>query len=219
LHKGEIKRSNPKQTQEERKKAKKYMQENRQVKKKKKKDHARNQVTFPGGSYLQTCPQGERYSTCSTRHRKEKKKNTATTLPRHVYFFLEKEKVTVNSKRGYTYHEGYIRVEFGGKGIKKRKEKKKNRRDLMQSSSYKRFFSFSINCNYATGHLLFKPSAHLLYSTSARSFVCSMPGISRPGRFIWCFSVHVSSSGICRDWRLRWLLRWGLFVARTSFGF
>lgn len=71
---------------------------------------------------------------------------------------------------------------------------------------------------YTFGHLFFRPSAHLLYRTSANCFVCSRPGMSSPGNCSG-LSVHISSVGSNEDCLRRWLLRWGLFWARTSFGF
>lgn len=70
---------------------------------------------------------------------------------------------------------------------------------------------------YATGHLLRRPSVQRVYNTSASCFVCSIPGTSWPGRFMFpvCGPFSV---GDWTDWRRRWLLRWGLFWARTSFG-
>ena len=68
------------------------------------------------------------------------------------------------------------------------------------------------------GHLVFRPSVHLPYKTSASCFACSIPSTSSPGSCS-ASSVHTSSAGRREDWRRRWLLRWGLFWARTSFGF
>ena len=68
------------------------------------------------------------------------------------------------------------------------------------------------------GHLFLRPSANLEYSESSSCRKCSMPGIAWPGKFS-CFSGKVCSAGMSDDCRRRWLLRWGLFWARTSFGF
>lgn len=54
----------------------------------------------------------------------------------------------------------------------------------------------------SAGHLFLKPSAHLLYRTSASCLVCSIPGVSWPGRFI-CLSIHMSPLGITADCRRR----------------